>query len=403
MKRNVITGIDAGTSAIKVVITEQKKGSRGLNVLGVSKKDSRGIRKGFIANFEEAAESVAEAIKDAEKAAGVQVKRAYLAAGGISLGSAKTKGMVMISRADGEVTQHDIKRVMSQSEANLSNISNKRIIHTFPLSYKIDGNEIMGKAIGMKGAKLEVEALFITCLNQHLTDLIRTVEFSGVAVDDVVASPLAASFVTLDSHQKEVGCVLANIGAGTVSIIIFEDSSPISLEIFPIGSTHITNDIALGLQVPLEEAEMLKMGYGSENTGFPKRRLSDIIEARLNDIFELIESHLKKINRSGLLPAGVILTGCWSSLVSLEDIAKASLRLPAKVDAPLFRAQKKYNISISGNSKNEVINNPEWSVALGLCMMRLNEENRGGGNIVGGKIISQSGNALKRWFHSFLP
>ena len=400
MKRNIITGIDAGTSTIKVVITEQKKGSRGLNILGVSKKSSQGIRKGFIANFEEASESVADAIRSAEKSAGVQIKRAYLAVGGISLGSAKTKGMIMVSRADGEVTRHDINRVIAQSEANLSNLSNKRIIHTFPLGYRIDGNQVMGKPIGMKGAKLEVETLFITCLNQHLSDLIKTVESSGVAVDDIVASPLAASFVALDSHQKEVGCVLANIGAGTVSIIIFEDGSPVSLEIFPIGSTHITNDIALGLQVPLEEAELLKTGYGSE-TSFPKRRLSDIIEARLNDIFELIESHLKKINRSGLLPAGVILTGGGSSLVSLEDIAKASLRLPAKVDTP-FRTQSKHGISVSGSLKNEIADNPEWSVALGLCMMGLNEENRGGG-VVGGKIVSRSGNAVKRWLRSFLP
>ncbi len=401
MARNIITGIDAGTSTIKVVVVEQKKGGGGLNILGASKKLSHGIRRGYAVNFDEVAESVRSAVKSAEKMAGIPIKRAYVAAGGISLSSIKSKGMVMISRADGEITDHDIKRVISQSEENLSNASNKKIIHNFPLTFKIDNNIIEGRPIGMRGAKLEAEIIFITCLNQHLIDLIKAVEAAGVAVDDIAASPLAASYAALTDQQKEVGCVLANIGAGTVSIIVFEYGVPVSLEIFPIGSTHITNDIALGLQIPLEEAEKLKMDYGSDTT-VPKRKLSDIVEARLNDIFELIESHLKKINRDGLLPAGIILTGGGSALVSLEEIAKASLRLPAKVGAP-FRAQNRNNLAISGNSKDQILNNPEWSVALGLCMMGFNEEKTGGGINDRGKILSMAGDAVKRWFHSFLP
>ena len=403
MGRNIIAGIDAGTSAIKVVIAEQKRGGRGLNILGASKKLSSGIRRGYVANFDEASKSIISSIRGAEKMADTTIKRAYVAAGGISLGSIKSKGMVMISRADGEVTEYDVKRVISQGEANLSNISNRRIIHTFPLNFKIDNNLVIGRPAGMKGSKLEVELLFVTCLNQHLFDLIKAVESAGVAVDDIFASPIAAGFATLNGHQKEAGCVLANIGSGTVSIAVFEESLPISLEIFPIGSTHITNDIALGLQIPLEEAEKIKIDYGSLDGTISKRKLSDIVEARLNDIFELIERHLKKINRDGLLPAGIILTGGGSSLVSLEDIAKASLRLPAKVGVP-FRAQNHNNLSISGNSKDQILNNPEWSVALGLCMMGFNEEKNGGGVRSGGRgIIPKTKDALKRWFRSFLP
>jgi len=411
LARNIITGIDAGTSAIKVVIAEQKKGENGLHILGVGKKISRGIRRGYAANFDEAAESIKEAVKEAEKMAGFSIKRAYVAAGGISLGSARSKGTVMISRADGEITEYDIKRVLSQSEANLSNSSNKRVIHNFPSGFKIDGNIIDGRPEGMKGAKLETDTLFITCLNQHLFDLIKAVEATGVAVDDVIASPLAASFSALTNQQKEVGCVLANIGSGTVSIIVFEDGLPISLEVFPIGSTHITNDIALGMQIPLDEAEKMKINYGSD-TVISKRKLSDIIEARLNDIFELIESHLKKINRDGLLPAGIILTGGGSSLVSLEDIAKSSLRLPAKIGTP-FQAQNhnettlsssETSVSVTGNSKDQVLGNPEWSVALGLCMIGFSEEKRGIKGLSGkNKIIFNAGNTLKRWFRSFLP
>ena len=195
-------------------------------------------------------------------------------------------------------------------------------------------------------------------------------ESAGVSVDDVVASPLAASYSALTRHQKEVGCVLANIGAGTVSIVVFEEDTPISLEVFPIGSTHITNDIALGLQIPLDEAEKIKIEYDTSSP-ISKRKLNDIIEARLNDIFELIESHLKKINRNGLLPAGIILTGGGSGLFSLEDIAKASLNLPAKVATPITLNNN--GVKITGNYKDQVLNDPGWSVALGLCLAEMQD------------------------------
>ncbi len=396
MARNIITGIDIGTSTIKVLVAERKKDG-GIQILGAGKKLSRGIRKGYVANFDEVSETIKEAVRDAEKMAGIPVKHAFIAVGGIILDSAKSKGSVMVSRADGEITERDVERVISQSEDNLPNTSNKRIINAFPLNFKIDGNPSLGAPKGMKGAKLEAEILFITCLNQHLVDLIKAVESAGVAVDDVIASPLAASFAALNSRQKEMGCVLADIGAGTVSIMVFEESRPISLAVFPIGSTHITNDIALGLQITLEDAEKIKIDYGSE-TKFPKRKLSDIIEARLNDIFELIESHLKKINRDGLLPAGIILTGGGSSLVSLNEIAKASLRLPAQVGIPFHGRD---GVVPPRQFKEKILDVPEWSVALGLCIAGFTEEKNK--NRPAREIFSAVIRALKRWLSPFLP
>ncbi|MBU3925910.1 cell division protein FtsA [Patescibacteria group bacterium] len=397
MARKIITGIDAGTSTIKVVVAEQKD-DRHLHILSATQKNSEGIRRGFITNFEEASNSIKSAIKSAEKVSGIPIKHAYVAVGGISLGSIKTKDSVMIARADGEITDYDLKRVLDQCESNLANnLSNKQILHEIPLNFKIDNNSIMGRPVGMKGNKLEVETLYITCLNQHLTDLVKAIENSGVSVDDIVASPLAASTIALTKHQKEVGCVLANIGASTVSIIVYEEDRPISLEIFPIGSKHITNDIALGFQIPLEDAEKLKMEFGAE-TSTAKRKLNDIIEARLNDIFELIESHLKKINRNGLLPAGIILTGGGAGLFSLEDIAKSSLRLPAKTNKLLpIQGQ---DINITGNYKDQVVNDPGWSVALGLCVWNMRDNEKNSSSI---KNMGKFKPNLKRWFKIFLP
>jgi len=393
MAKNIVTGIDAGTSTIKVVIAEQRTdGSKSLHILGIGKKLSRGIRRGYITSIEETADSIRAAVKEAETMAGVQVKRAFVSIGGISLGSVKSRDAVMISKTDGLVTNGDIRKLLSQCENNLPNISNKKIIHSFPSSFKIDGKAVIGQPIGMKGNKLEADILFVTCINQHLSDLIRTVELAGIVIEDIVASSIASSSVVLSDYQKEAGCVLANIGSGTVSIAVFEEKKPIALEVFPIGSTHITNDIALGLQISLEEAERIKIEYGTETTIASKRKLSDIVGARLNDIFELIEASLKKINRSGLLPAGIILTGGGSNLLNLEAVAKKSLKLPSSIGKPsYFPGYEK--ATVSKNCREDVLNNPERSVSLGLCVTTNETETK----------VAKIGPTIKNWFKALLP
>ena len=190
-------------------------------------------------------------------------------------------GSIVTSRADSEITPLDIEKLHQAAEAEIPQAQalNRRILHPIPLQYKIDGRVVLGKPEGMKGMKIEVKMLFITCLASHLNDLIETVQECGVAVEDVMAAPLAASFVSLTKAQKIAGVVLANIGAETVSIAVFEDDIPISLEVFPIGSNDITNDIALGLKIPLEEAEQIKVGT-SRSTEYPKKKLEEIIYAQ---------------------------------------------------------------------------------------------------------------------------
>ena len=183
----------------------------------------------------------------------------------------------------------------------------------------------------MKGVKLEWKLSSVTCLSQHLSDLIKRLRLPACPLTTSCASPLATSYSCPDEATKETGCVKANIGASTVSVVVcLKTACPYRWKSSPIGSSHITNDIALGLRIPLDEAEKIKINYGTENT-VSKKKLSDIIEARLNDIFEMIENHLKKINRNQVLPAGAILTGSGSNLFSVEEIAKASLKLPAQI------------------------------------------------------------------------
>ncbi len=402
MKRNIITGIDVGTSSIKIIVAEKKAGQN-LNILAAIQNKSYGLRKGHIINFDETAESIRTAVKNAEKISAVPIKQAYIAVGGISLGSIKSKGTVMIARASGEVTDTDIKRVINQCESYLPNLNNRQIIDEIPLAFKIDNELVLGNPIGMKGSKLEAEVFYITCLSQYLSELIKIIESSGITIreKDIIASPLAVSSVALTKHEKEVGCVLANIGAGTISIVVFEEGVPISLEVFSIGSMHITNDIALGLQIPIEEAEKLKIEFDSDTTA-NKRKLTDIIEARLNDMFELIESHLKKIGRNNLLPAGIILTGGGSGLINIQEIAKSSLQLPAKVITRVSIQTEDQGINITGSYKEQVLNNPSWSVALGLCVIGFkdNDKEKPSVNI---NIFGNLKSKIKKILQLFLP
>ena len=248
---------------------------------------------------------------------------------------------------------------------------------------------MLGSALGLKGNKLEEKTLFITCLDHHVENLIAAVNEAGIEVEDIMVAPYAASFVILSKAQKVAGCVLVNVGAETVSIGVFENNIPTSLEVFPIGSTDITNDIALGLKVPLEEAEQIKVG-AITGSAFPRKKLEEIIAARLYDIFELIEAHLRKIGRNGLLPAGIVITGGGSSLNSIDTMAKVALKLPSRIG------------TISGMDGKSSFKDMTWAVAYGLCIWGLHTDE--GPELDSSMVfLNHAWQAIARRFKQFLP
>lgn len=394
MSSTIITGIDIGTYHIKVVICDSReKNDKGFpKIIGVGTSESRGMRHGYIVNIQDVVESIKSAVSEAEKRSGIKIKKAFVSIGGIGLSSITSTSSVIISRADSEITSLDIKKVQEQCEKDIPTSSslNKKIIHSIPLHYKIDGKIALGKPEGMKGNKLEVKTLYITSLEHHLNDIIQAVDEAGISVQDVMASPIAASLVTLTKSQKIAGCVLANIGAETVSIAVFENNIPVSLEIFPIGSTDITNDIALGLKVPLEEAEQIKIG-AITGSSYPRKKLEEIIFARLSDIFELIEVHLKKIGRNGLLPAGIIITGGGSGLSNIEDLAKVSLKLPSRIGSANL-----------GLSEKQSYKDSTWAVAYGLCILGMHADESLPLDTTGA-VLSNAWKKVLMWIKQFLP
>lgn len=389
----IVTGIDIGTYHVKVVIAESAEDPRQPpRILGTGYAESRGLKHGYIVSIGDVSRSVGAAVSQASKAARVKVRKAYLGIGGIGLEEAFSRGETVVERGDSQITERDIPRAIAASEKTLapSATLNRRNIHTIPLRYAVDGVRVLGRTpVGLKGMRLAVETLFITALERHVSDLVEAVEQAGVEVEDIVAAPIAASFVALSKMQKRVGCVLANIGSETLAIVVFEDGTPVSIKVFPVGATDITNDIALGLRISPEEAEQLKQG-AVLGAPYPKKKVDDLIARRVSDMFKLVEAHLKKIGKDELLPAGIILTGGGSGVSTMSDLAKAVLRLPSRTASLAESAASKMQLK-----------DGSWAVAYGLTIW---------GITAGGDLEhtprSGMGDIFKnfwRWFKKFLP
>lgn len=366
MSRRIATGIDIGTHQTKVVVVEEVQTEAGpeLHIIGTGIAESRGMRHGYVVDIEDAAESVRQARAQAEQAARVPIRKGFLAVGGVSLDEVRASGEAIISRADQEITELDIEKVLETArEAARPNFINRTILHEIPLEFRVDGIKSLGEPIGLRGTRLTADYLFITCLTQHAAILSATAEHANIEVLDRMASPLAGSYVTLTKDQKMKGCVLANIGAETVSIVVYDEGTPISVKVFPIGSTNITDDLALGFKVSLEDAERLKLGRLGGSM-YPKKRVDEIVTARFRAMFELIDRHLKAIGRRGALPAGIIISGGASGQGSIGDIAKGTLNLPSRIA----------DLKLSSDAK---VKDATWAVAYGLALWGLTGDTEG--------------------------
>ena len=383
INNNYTCGIDIGTNTTKVVVIGFDKIKKEPMILATGTSETRGMRFGYITNIDSVTESIKKAVKQAENILGNKIRRAYVSIGGISLSSVVSTGSVIISKADQEITNLDVSKVIANSEDNLD-IVNKKIIHTIPIGYKLDGKDIYARPEGLRGIKLEVKTLFITCLKQNIEDLITALTLAKIDLEEIIAAPIINGNILLNNKQKVAGCVLIDIGCETVSTIVFENNVPISVSVFPIGGMDITKDIALGLKISLEEAESIKMGsvIGGD---YSKKKIDEIIEARLDDMFELVGNNLKRLKRNELLPAGIIITGGGSAINKIEEIARTQLKLPARVGPIDYALSNKFKIR--DNS---------WYTVLGLALSEDNNYSNDNSN----SSISGNMKEVKSFFKS---
>jgi len=410
MPKPIIAGIDIGTSYVQVVVASETPDG-GLEVLGSGKARAEGVRRGVVIDVADASGSIRRALIEARKATGIAVEHAYVAFGGTGLATLTGKGVVAVARADGEIGESDIERALAAARSSLPQQPNREIIHEIPVGFSVDKETHIKNPAGMFGNRLEAQVVFLTAFTPHLKNIIKSVELAGVNLDDVVAAPLAASRAILSKHQKEVGVMTLDLGGGSAALSVFEEGGLVSVNVLPVGLGHATHDIAIAFQTPLDAAERMKLEHGTlaasalgrrehirladyvagETMVITKKDLAEIIEARCKDIFELADKHLKKIGRSGLLPAGVVLAGGGANLEGIVEFAKHELLLPVTVGVPQgIRAAEEYS------------SDPSWAVALGLCLWGRDEESAGM-RMRGRTLGYQVWEKILGWLKPFIP
>lgn len=418
MRNDIITSIDLGSSLVRCVIADISEENGKMRILGVGTAESNGVRRGVVVDIVDASESIIEAVEKAELMSSTQVSSAIVSIGGVGLNIESTKGVVAVGRADGEVTEDDITRAINSAQS-VSVPSNKDIIHVIPKSFRLDDQKDINDPVGLQGVRLEVDAVLVEAPGNHVKNLTHAMERADIVIDDFIIEPLAASEAVLTKKQKELGVVLVNLGASTTSLAVFEEGELIYTAIIPVGSDFITNDIAIGLRTSIDTAERIKFEYGSaildktirygkidlsqidprEEGKIPHSHIIEIIDARLEEIFDLVRVELKKINKDQLLPAGAVLTGGGANLPGIVEYAKKKLFLPVQM----------------GGVENlqgmmDKVDGTSYATVVGLILWAMDEANhRGGGGFNSGVLNSFSSGfkssvkSAKSWFGKFLP
>lgn len=408
---HVVTGIDIGSNTVRVIIAQQDPVSDTTKILGVGTAPMRGMQKGVITDVEEGVAALGSALDMAERISGIPVEKAYVSINGSHLTSQNLRGVIAVSRADGEITPDDVDRVINAAQA-VSIPPNREILHVLPQNYIVDGQEHIQDPVGMTGVRLEVEAHVIEGSVPFIKNLTKVINQSGVHIEDFVFSPLAASLAVLDKRQKELGVVLVDIGAGTTSMVVYEENVLLHTGVLPVGASHITNDIAIGLRTSIDIAEAMKVSHGTaipsdvpqnetisiegeegEQESISRRDVANIISARLEELFSFVDRELKHIGRSGLLPAGVIVTGGCAHMDGLIELAKKRLRLPVRIGVPTL---------LSGIA--DQTQEPEFAVAIGLVLFAVEQESRPGAkNSLKLPDVGRAFSKIRSWSKNFLP
>jgi cell division protein FtsA len=397
-KGTVVSGIDLGSSKITTIIAQVAKDEvtleNEINLVGVSSVASRGIKKGQIIDIEEAVEATIESVEGAERMAGYNLDQAYISVGGANINSQNSHGVVAVSDSNGEIVNSDIERVIEAASA-ISLPASRQILHTLPKEYTVDGESGIRDPIGMSGIRLEVQTHLITSSTAAIKNIKKAVNEVGVNIVDMVYTGIASSYSTLTKTEKELGCVLIDIGGGTTSVTVYVEGGIESSFVLPIGANNVTNDLAIGLRLSLETAEKIKLALSNEAKNKKKTQSKDkdknedefdlnsigitdvkkvsrktlvegIIRPRLNEIFTMVRIQLEREGLISKVPSGAILVGGGAQTVGITDSAKRTLSLPVRIGKPKG----------VGGLVDDVLN-PQYTTPIGLILYGVNAQAAG--------------------------
>lgn len=398
--KELIVGLDIGGTAVRIAVgalSFTEKGEKKVSVLAAISVPSEGVHRGVITSIDDVVSSISSCVDRTERVLGMPLERVWVGISGSHIISHPTHGVIGVAKSDGEITVSDVERVL-EAARTVATPSNYEILHVIPKSFIVDGQGGVKDPVGMIGIRLEVDAEIIQGLSSQIRNLTKCIYRARLEIEDLVFSILATSEAVLTPKQREVGAVLVNVGASTTSMVVFEEGDVIHTAVLPVGSEHITSDIAIGLRTSIDIAEQVKVDFGTANSKSVSKRdeinlkecgavddefvsrkyVSEIIEARVEEILEKIDSELKRIGRSGLLPGGVVLTGGGAKLPGLTEVAKRKMRLPACLG---------YSTGISGTT--DKINDLSFTTAIGLVLW--------GATSITGEETSQFSYLLKRF------
>ncbi len=401
--KKLIVGLDIGTSKVCAVVGEISE-ERGIEVIGIGIHPSRGLKKGVVVNIESTVQSIQRAVEEAELMAGCQINSVYAGIAGNHIRSLNSHGIVAIR--DKEVTPNDVDRVIDAARA-VAIPADQKIIHILPQEFIIDNQEGIKEPVGMSGVRLESKVHMVTGAVSAAQNIIKCVRRCGLEVDDIILQQLASSYSVLLDDEKELGVCLVDIGGGTTDIAVFTEGAIRHTAVIPIAGDQVTNDIAVALRTPTQNAEEIKIKYAcalaqlataEESIEVPsvgerpprrlaRQTLAEVVEPRYEELLTLVQAELRRSGFEDLIAAGVVLTGGSSKMEGLMELAEEILHMPVRIGAPH---------GVSGLT--DVVRNPIYATGVGLLMFGHNNLHERGAQTVSSGNFKSVWDRMKSWF-----
>ncbi len=369
----VVVGLDIGTTKICAVVAESNDYDE-IRVIGIGTTVSKGLRKGVVVDIESTVESVGKAVEEAEQMANVEIHSVFSGISGGHISGMNSRGVVPVQGKKGEISEDDVQRAVDSAKA-ISIPMDREVIHTIPQQFIVDGQDGVKDPRGMSGVRLEAEVHVVTGAITSAQNIIKSINRAGLEVEDIVLEPLASSLAVLTPEEKANGVVLVDIGGGTTDVVCFVNGVIHHTSVFSIGGDHLTNDISIGLRIPVSKAEEIKKKFGcamgtlvKEGEEFvvpgivgraannmPRRILAELIELRMEELFTLIKDQLKRSNISEFIGSGIVITGGTALLVGLNEMARKIFDVPVRIGRPT---------NVSGLV--DILDSPIYSTGVGL-------------------------------------
>jgi len=381
LRRDLLVGLDIGTTKVCVLIARMKK-EGGFEVIGIGKAPSQGLSKGMVINIEKTSQAIKRALKKAEFNAALKAKKAWVSIAGNHIQGQDNRGLIKIESRDGIITARDVEKVFEDA-SRLVLSPDREVIHVLPQEFLIDDQGEIREPIGMRGRRLEVKVHIVTASSAHRSNIENSLKGAGYESEGVVLQSLASGIATLLPEEQDLGVVLLDIGGGTTDLAIFLKEGIRFTRVLAVGGNHITNDIAVGLRTTTADAEKTKLKWGSASMDsfedeeeikvkgiagrdfhrVKKEDLVNIIRMRVEEIFELADREIRRSGYKDLITAGAVLTGGCSLLRGIKERAEQKLGLPVRIGYPRI-------------NKPSELNSPIYATAVGLILYGIKERER---------------------------